>query len=138
MSVKINALDVIARMEGLGVTLSSAPNSSDLYFISFAIDKVTNYINNQTNLESIPQEAYTVAVDMVVGEVLATKKAMGQLNIESIDFDMVAKKVQDGDTSVEYAIDAYATNTPEGQFNKLVLTLQRGNIDWSKYRVLLW
>lgn len=136
MSVKIKFEDVKQRIEGLGGTVSSAPNSSDTYLIGFAIDKVTNYINNQTNLSSIPQEAYNQAIDMVVGELLATKKAMGLLDIETIDFTMVAKKVQDGDTNVEFAVSE--KSTPEGQFNAFLAYLKHGDLNWSKYRVLVW
>ncbi|KOY81289.1 hypothetical protein I6G82_02640 [Lysinibacillus macroides] len=136
MSVKIKFEDVKQRIEGLGGTVSSVPNSSDTYLIGFAIDKVTNYINNQTNLSSIPQEAYNQAVDMVVGELLATKKAMGLLDIETIDFTMVAKKVQDGDTNVEFAVSE--KSTPEGQFNAFLAYLKHGDLNWSKYRVLVW
>lgn len=138
MSVKIKVIDVKNRIEALGVTLSSAPNSSDVYVIDFAIDKVTNYINNQTNLSSIPRESYNHAVDMVVGEFLATKKAMGQLDVETIDFTLVAKKVQDGDTNVEFALNSDASNTPEGQFNAFLAYLRHGDLNWSKYRVLIW
>lgn len=138
MSVRIKVVDVKNRIEALGVTLSSAPTSSDDYLIDFAIEKVTSYINNQTNLSSIPRESYNHAVDMVVGEFLATKKAMGQLDVETIDFTLVAKKVQDGDTNVEFALNSDASNTPEGQFNAFLAYLRHGNLNWSKYRVLIW
>ena len=129
-------LDVVMRLSALGVALSSAPSSSDDMLLKHAIDKVTNHINNQTNLTMIPLGLKEIAIDMVVGEFLLNKKAMGLLDIETLNFEAVAKQVQDGDTNVVFAIDN--NNTPEAQFDAFILYLQHGNTDFIKYRVLTW
>ncbi|MGE7114836.1 hypothetical protein [Lysinibacillus sp. NPDC047702] len=129
-------LDVVMRLSALGVTLSSAPTSSDDMLLKFAIDKVTNHINNQTNLTMIPVGLKEIAIDMVVGEFLLNKKAMGLLDIETLNFEAVAKQVQDGDTNVVFAVEA--NRTPEAQFDVFILYLQHGNTDFIKYRVLTW
>lgn len=129
-------LDVVMRLSTLGVTLSSAPSSSDDMLLKFAIDKVTNHINNQTNLTMIPFGLKEIAIDMVVGEFLLNKKAMGLLDIETLNFEAVAKQVQDGDTNVVFAIDN--NSTPEAKFDAFILYLQHGNTDFIKYRVLTW
>lgn len=129
-------LDVVVRLSALGVALSSAPSSSDDMLLKHAIDKVTNHINSQTNLLSIPNGLKEIAIDMVVGEFLLTKKAMGLLDIETLNFEAVAKQVQDGDTNVVFAVEAI--RTPEAQFDAFILYLQHGNTDFIKYRVLTW
>lgn len=129
-------LDVVMRLSALGVTLSSAPSSSDDMLLEYAIKKVTNHINNQTNLTAIPSGLKEIAIDMVVGEFLLNKKAMGLLDIETLNFEAVAKQVQDGDTNVVFAVEA--NRTPEAQFDAFVLYLQHGNTDFIKYRVLTW
>ncbi|MFF2179413.1 hypothetical protein ACFVT8_23620 [Lysinibacillus sp. NPDC058147] len=129
-------LDVVMRLSALGVTLSSAPSSSDDMLLKHAIDKVTNHINNQTNLTAIPVGLNKVAIDMVVGEFLLTKKAMGLLDIEKLNFEAVAKQVQDGDTNVVFAIEA--NRTPEAQFNAFIAYLQHNEVDFVRYRVLTW
>ncbi|PAE20507.1 hypothetical protein CHH80_10870 [Bacillus sp. 7504-2] len=128
--------DVKNRLESLGISVSSTPTSTDIVLLKFAIDKVENHIKNQTNLSSIPKGLKEIAIDMVVGEFLLTKKSMGQLNIESLNFDFVAKQVQDGDTNVSFAVNE--KTTPEGQFDAYVNYLRHNDVDFVKYRVLTW
>lgn len=129
-------LDVVMRLSALGVTLSSAPSSSDDMLLKHAIDKVTSHIKNQTNLSVVPRGLNEIAIDMVVGEFLLTKKSMGLLDVSSLDFDVVAKQVQDGDTNTVFAVNE--STTPEAQFNAFINYLQHNEIDFVKYRVLTW
>ncbi|QPA56305.1 hypothetical protein [Lysinibacillus sphaericus] len=129
-------LDVVMRLSALGVALSSAPSSSDDMLLKHAIDKVTNHINSQTNLLSIPKGLKEIAIDMVVGEFLLTKKAMGLLDVETLNFGVVAKQVQDGDTNTVFAVEA--GTTPEAQFNAFMAYLRHNEVDFVRYRVLSW
>ncbi|MGG0663412.1 hypothetical protein ABE042_04810 [Viridibacillus arvi] len=128
--------DVKERLKSLGITVSSEPANADEMILNFSIEKVKNHINNQTNLSEIPEALHEIEVDMVVGEFLYSKKSMGQLNIESIDFDAVAKQVQDGDTNTTFAISE--SSTPEAQFNEFLNYLRHNETDFVRYRVLLW
>ncbi len=128
--------DVKKRLKSLDISVSSEPNSQDELLLNFCIDKVTNHINNQTNLSEIPQGLHEIAVDMVVGEFLYTKKSMGALSVDTLDFDLIAKQVQEGDTNTVFAIEA--KNTPEAQFNAFVAYLQHNEVDFVRYRVLTW
>ena len=128
--------DVKIRLKSLGISVSSEPNSQDEILLAFCIDKVTNHINNQTNLPEIPQGLHEITVDMVIGEFLFTKKSMGLLDVSSLDFEAVAKQIQDGDTNVVFAIEA--NNTPEAQFNTFITYLQHNEVDFVRYRVMLW
>lgn len=129
-------LDVVMRLSALGVALSSAPSSSDDMLLKHAIDKVTYHINSQTNLLSIPKGLKEIAIDMVVGEFLLTKKAMGLLDVETLNFGVVAKQVQDGDTNTVFAVEA--NTTPEAQFNAFMAYLRHNEVDFVRYRVLTW
>lgn len=124
------------RLESLGINVDNEPSSSDGFLLSFSIKKITNHIKNQTNLSKIPEELKEIAIDMVVGEFLFAKKSMGQLEIESIDFEPFAKQVQDGDTNVTYAVEA--NSTPESKFEAFINYLRHNEVDFVKYRVLTW
>ncbi|MEK4425872.1 hypothetical protein [Solibacillus sp. FSL K6-1523] len=124
------------RLVSLGIALSNEPSSTDGFLLSFAVKKTTDHINNQTNLDAIPQGLESVAIDMAVGEFLFTKKSMGLLDVSSLDFSSVVKQVQDGDTNVEYAVDAKFS--PEQKFESFIVYLQHNEVDFVRYRVLTW
>lgn len=124
------------RLDSLGITVSNEPASTDGYLVNFAVNKTTDHIKNQTNLDAIPHGLESVAIDMAVGEFLFTKKSIGLLNIEALNFDIVAKQVQDGDTNVTFAVDV--NSTPEAKFEAFIFHLQHNEVDFTRYRVLLW
>lgn len=124
------------RLQALGVPVVNAPTSTDDYLVTFAVNKTVEHIKNQTNLTAVPKGLTHTAIDMAVGEFLFTKKSMGLLNIESLNFDAVEKRVKDGDTDVEFAVDA--KSTPEAKFESLLHYLQYNEVDFVRYRVLTW
>lgn len=128
--------EVKDRLHSLGISVSSEPSNVDEVIIKFSIEKVTNHIKNQTNLSEIPTGLLEVAVDMAVGEYLYTKKSMGQLNVETLNFDLIEKQVQDGDTNVTFAVET--NSTPEAQFNAFIQYLRHDEVDFLRYRVLVW
>lgn len=125
------------RLKSMGITVSSEPGNPDEYMLQFSIDKVTNHIKTQTNLSTVPVPLHHIAIDMVVGEYLLMKKSMGQLTIEGLDFGLVAKTIQDGDTTVTFAIDK-DNLTPEASFNGFINYLRHDAFDFIAYRVLTW
>lgn len=125
------------RVKSLGLTVSSEPGNPDEYMLNFSIEKVTNHIKTQTNLSLIPLPLHHIAIDMVVGEFLLMKKSMGQLIIEGLDFGLVAKTIQDGDTTTTFAIDK-DNMTPEASFNAFINYLRHDAFDFIAYRVLTW
>lgn len=128
--------DVLLRLGALGVTVSNDPTSTDMYLLKFAVNKTTDHIKNQTNLSVVPEGLTHVAIDMAVGEFLYAKKSMGLLDVSSLDFSTVAKRVKDGDTDVEFLVDV--KTTPEANFNAFLNYLQHNETDFVKYRVLSW
>ena len=120
------------RINSFGIEL----DPSDDMTLAFVIDKVTNHVKNQTNLNEVPPGLHEIAVDMVVGDFLFTKKSMGLLAMDSLNFELIEKRIQDGDTTVDYAIDA--DNIPEAKFERLLMSLKHNEADFLRYRVLLW
>lgn len=127
---------VMLRLGALGVKVSNEPSSTDVYLLNFAVNKTRDSIKNKTNLSSIPQGLEHIAIDMAVGEFLFAKKSMGLLNVDSLDFSIVAKQIQDGDTNVVFATNE--NTTPEARFNVFINYLQHNEVDFVKYRVLTW
>lgn len=124
------------RLVSLGISVSYDPTSSDGFLLSFAVKKTMDHIKNQTNLDVIPQGLEYVAIDMAVGEFLFTKKSVGLLDVCSLDFEVVAKQIQDGDTNTVFAVSE--STTPEAQFNAFIAYLQHNDVDFVSYRVLTW
>lgn len=124
------------RLADLGFPISNEPGNLDNNLITFAIEKVEFYIQARTNLKLVPEDLTNVSIDMVVGEFLSSKHATGQLDLSTVDFEAVIKRVQDGDTDVTYAVsDSYS---PEALFFAFIERLRHGEVKWTDYKVLRW
>lgn len=124
--------DVVKRLESLGYTATEA----DAWVLGFIIEKVENHIKNDCNVSEVPDGLHQIAVDMVVGEFLFQKKSTGQLT--GFDMEAVVKQVQEGDTSVTYAIGE-GSSTPEQRFDSLVHYLMSyGKGSFASYRRIKW
>lgn len=126
-------LEIKERLEGIGVKVVI----EDDYILNFIIEKITNHIKTQTNLGAIPVPLHHIAIDMVVGDFLLMKKSMGQLEIDGLDLGLVAKTIQDGDTTTTFAIDE-KNMTPEASFNAFIRSLSHEGFDYIAYRALTW
>ena len=126
--------DVTARLASLGYTVVQA----DAWVLSFIIDKVENHIKSSCNIDSIPTALHEVAVDMVVGNFLLEKKAVDADSLAGIDLDAVVKQIQEGDTSVTYAIGE-GSKTPEQRLDAVISWLMTyGEKDFVTYRCITW
>ncbi|WP_024622139.1 hypothetical protein [Metaclostridioides mangenotii] len=97
--------DIKNRLKFLGYKLID----TDSLTIKFAKDKVENKIKNECSITEIPDGLYQVEIDRICGEFLFAKKQSGQLT--EYDFELIEKQIQDGDTTVTYAVEA--GQTPE-------------------------
>ena len=68
---------VLKRLVSLGYNLKT----DDGWMICFALQKVENHIKNSCNTTSVPDGLFNVAVDMVCGEFIFTKKQTGKLEL---------------------------------------------------------
>ena len=76
------------------------------------------------------------AVYICAGQYLKIKKEAGLL--EGFDFEATVKQIQEGDTSITFAIGE-GDNTPEQRFDSLISYLMSsGKSGIAKYRRLVW
>ena len=111
---------VVARLSQLGYVVpdNDAPNAG----ITLAIDRAAEKIRANINRMDIPGELHYTWVDMAAGLFLFDKKAAGQLG-DGFDFTAPAKKITEGDVSVEFAGATDGSSTPEARFDKLINSL---------------
>ena len=111
---------------------------SDDWLIGFCIQKVDNSIRNKCNAPELPEGLMKLAAQMAAGEFFLAKKSMGQLDGFSLDFEPAAASIQEGDTSVKFAIDA-GSLTPEQRLDAFIAYLIKGDeAEFAKYRRLQW
>lgn len=117
------------------VSFGYNPKEDDAWGLSFATQKTENHIKNSCNVSSVPDGLFHVAVDMVCGEFLFTKKQTGQLEIGDLDLTDAIASISEGDTSVSFN----AGSSDEDRFNQLVQYLMtKGEGDFVCYRKFKW
>lgn len=118
--------DVKSRLEGLGFSVTAA----DEWILTFCIDKVTNHIKNNCNINEVPQGLHEVAVDLICGEYLQGKFSTGQLG----DYSQAVQKIKEGDTDI-----TFASGMSDAELLKsLINSLQGREIDFVAYRCIKW
>ncbi len=124
--------DVTARLASFGYEVTAGDN----WGLDFIIQKVENHIKNDCNVDAVPEGLHNIAVDMVVGEFLLSKKSTGQLT--GFNLDAAIKQIQEGDTSVTFAIGE-GDSTPEKRLDVLISYLMNyGKDDFASYRCFKW
>lgn len=111
--------DVVARLASLGyaVTATDTPDAAVTYSINRAAEKIKVNINRT----EIPEGLYYTHIDMAVGLFLKDKKDTNQLGA-NFDFTAPAKKITEGDVSVEFTGASDGSLTPEARFDNMVHT----------------
>ena len=122
---------VLIRLHSFKYTLKE----SDSWIICFAMQKVENHIKNSCNTTNVPDGLFNVAVDMVCGEFLFTKKQTGKLELEDIDLTGAITSIKEGDTQVNFGDGT----SDEEKFNSFLnYLLHHGEGDFVCYRKLKW
>lgn len=122
---------VLAMLRALGVSGADGDPLLDM-----AIESARQRIKNLTNLREVPEGLRGVAVSMAAGEYLRMKKGAGQL--EDFDLGMAVKQIQEGDTSVSFAVGG-GSSTPEQRLDNLIGTLINARMDEIyRYRRIAW
>jgi len=120
-------------MFGYPVAETAEPDAAVLYAIEHAAEKIRANINRA----DIPDGLRRTWADMAAGLFLAEKKAAGKLD-EAFDFSAPAKRISEGDVSVEYA-DAPDGSTPEARFDAMLDRLIHPPAYlFARFRRLLW
>lgn len=119
------------RLEMLGCSKLNDPA------ISFAVDKVTNLIKLNCNIDEVPEELHEVAIDIACGEYLLALKSTGQSAGDIIDnLPKAIKAISDGDTKVDFSISE--STDQEALFNSFVRYLLSRREGFVHYRRLTW
>ncbi len=100
------------------------------------VSNVEYRVLNETNTElPMTEELESIAVYLAVGEYLQCKKVCGQLT--GIDLTPQVKQLQEGDTSIQYAIGT-GNLTPEQRLEQMVDWFQKRGRELYKFRKLVW
>lgn len=101
--------------------------------LGFCADKSEQHIKHFCNIDIIPDCLEYVFIDMTCGEFLQSKKSTGQLT--ALQIEPIVKRIQDGDTTVEFA----STVDSEAIFNAFVNKLINGyEADLLAHRCIVW
>ncbi len=117
-------------------TFGYSVSTSDDELINLLIDKVTAEIKLNCNISEVLTESEPLVVDVITGEFLRHKKAIGA-DLGEINLEAVAKSIRLGDATVDFG----SGSSPESRFNALVNSLIDSNkalltaalrrLDWS-------
>lgn len=100
------------------------------------VSNVEYRVLNETNTAlPMTEELESIAVYSAVGEYLQCKKVCGQLT--GIDLTPQVKQLQEGDTSIQYAIGT-GNLTPEQRLEQMIDWFQKRGRELYKFRRLVW
>lgn len=108
---------VTERLQSLGYEVVEG----DVYGIHYAVKSSEKYIKHFCNITVVPADLEHVLIDRAAGDFLLNKKSCGQLS--SLQIEPIVKKIQTGDTTVEYA----ATVDREATFHAFLEKLMHGH-----------
>lgn len=112
--------EVVVRLSQLGYIVPESDTRDAA--VNCSINRAAEKITANINRTDIPEGLHYTWVDMAAGLFLFDKKAAGQLG-EGFDFSAPAKKITEGDVSVEFYSGADGGSTPEERFDKLLSDL---------------
>lgn len=122
------------RLQSLGYTVKD----SDDIAINFAMQKVENTIKNDCNVSAIPDGLMNIAIDMVVGEFLMSKKTFAPNDLLNFNLDAAIKQIQEGDTNISFAVGE-GSKTDEQRLDGFIdYLLNYGRDEFITYRRFRW
>ena len=122
------------RLQSLGYTVKD----SDDIAINFAMQKVENTIKNYCNISAIPDGLMNIAIDMVVGEFLMSKKTFAPNDLLNFNLDSAIKQIQEGDTNISFAVGE-GSKTDEQRLDSFIdYLLNYGRDEFITYRRFRW
>lgn len=122
------------RLQSIGY----AVKDSDDIAINFAMQKVENTIKNDCNISAIPDGLMNIAIDMVVGEFLMSKKTFAPNDLLNFNLDSAIKQIQEGDTNISFAVGE-GSKTDEQRLDGFIdYLLNYGRDEFITYRRFGW
>ena len=124
--------EVFKLIQAIGYELTDG----DQWLVGFCVQKVEQEIKNACNVQSGPLGLYKCATGLVVADFLTLKRANGNLDVESLNFEPVMKSIQEGDTQINYATETISSG--EQRLNLFLATCYQGREQFIGYRRLKW
>lgn len=122
------------RLQSIGY----AVKDSDDIAINFAMQKVENTIKNDCNISAIPDGLMNIAINMVVGEFLMSKKTFAPNDLLNFNLDAAIKQIQEGDTNISFAVGE-GSKTDEQRLDGFIdYLLNYGRDEFITYRRFRW
>ena len=119
-------------------SIGYAVKDSDDIAINFAMQKVENTIKNDCNISAIPDGLMHIAIDMVVGEFLMSKKTFAPNDLLNFNLDAAVKQIQEGDTNISFALGE-GSKTDEQRLDGFIdYLLNYGRDEFITYRRFRW
>ena len=119
-------------------SIGYAVKDSDDIAINFAMQKVENTIKNDCNISAIPDGLMHIAIDMVVGEFLMSKKTFAPNELLNLNLDSAIKQIQEGDTNISFAVGE-GSKTDEQRLDSFTdYLLNYGRDEFITYRRFRW
>lgn len=126
--------NVIKRLKSFGYTF----DEKDTDTLNFIIEKTEELIKSTCGISDIPKAVHCAEVDMVTAEFLEQKKASEPAALSAIDLDAAVKSIQEGDTTITYAVDS-GTLTPERRLDLVIEMLKNsGRAVFCANRCVVW
>lgn len=108
---------MVERLRELLKFLGFEAGASEHEVLGEFLAQASRRITAEIGMVFLPTELESLAIDIAAGEYLLNKKATG--NLEGFDNQAVVKQLQEGDTSVTYAL-ASGSSTPEERLDALI------------------
>ena len=119
-------------------SIGYAVKDSDDIAINFAMQKVENTIKSDCNISAIPDGLMNIAIDMVVGEFLMSKKTFAPDDLLNFNLDSAIKQIQEGDTNISFAVGE-GSKTDEQRLDSFIdYLLNYGRDEFITYRRFRW
>ena len=121
------------RLDNFGYVVKAEDESA----LNFCLEKVRNTVKNETNQPDVPEGLEHIAIDMVCGEFLNTKRIFAPDDLSSFDLDGAVKEIRTGDTTT-----VFSNESSQSDEQKLIsfinYLLTYGLSQFNCYRKLRW
>ncbi len=113
--------------------------ANDQIILSFALQKVENFIKTEINWNRVPEELAEVVVCRVLGEFLLNKKTFSPDDLAMLDLSAdTVKQLQEGDTNVVFGIGERADTDQKRLDAFISFLLSYGADQFGAFRRIRW
>ncbi len=113
--------------------------ANDQIILSFALQKVENFIKNEINWNCIPKGLEEVVVCRVLGEFLLNKKTFSPDDLAMLDLSAdTVKQIQGGDTNFVFGVGEGADTDQKRLDTFINFLLSCGADQFSAFRKIRW